>query len=121
MSFIALTRFTRAVLCERKDAVMKTHIKALGAIGSAGALMLLTLIGSGGAALASPSSVGPAQGTFVGSLKVPGSFQPAAASFVSPAWGVVLGQSGHTSRAQLAVRQHPGHGGVRARGVRGGR
>jgi hypothetical protein len=38
---------------------------------------------------------------------VPHSFQPAAASFVSPAWGVVLGSAGctagHACRAQLAV------------------
>jgi hypothetical protein len=86
---------------------MNTHIaKVLGAAGSAGALALLCLIGAGGAASASPSSVqrGPVG---VVALKMPGSFQPAAASFVSPTWGVVLGTTGCTTsracRAQLAV------------------
>jgi hypothetical protein len=86
---------------------MKKHImKALGAVGSAGALTLLCLIGAGGAASASPSPAQPAHTVPVSSLRVPGSFQPAAASFVSPAWGVVLGGSGsasHVYRAQLAV------------------
>jgi hypothetical protein len=86
----------------------KTRImKALGAAGSAGALALLCLIDAGGAASASPSSVQPGPVVPVASLRVPGSFQLAAASFVSPAWGVVLGGSGcitsHACRAQLAV------------------
>ncbi len=86
---------------------MKTHImKALGAVGSAGALTLLCLVGAGAAASASPPPAQPAHAVSVSALKVPGSFQPAAASFVSPAWGVVLGGSGsasHVYRAQLAV------------------
>jgi hypothetical protein len=90
---------------------MKMHIiKAFGAAGSAGALILLCLTGVGGAASASPSPVQPAHAVPVSSLAPPGSFQPVAASFVSPAWGVVLGGSGCTAktatqvcRAQLAV------------------
>ena len=92
---------------------MKMHIiKALGAAGSAGALGLLCLIGAGDAASASPSPVQPAGPATVSSLRMPGGFQPAAASFVSPTWGVVLGSAGHTaghaSRAQLAVTDDGG-------------
>lgn len=67
--------------------------------------------GSGAAAarpapVRSPAAAGSA-GTVPASLEVPAGFQPAAASFVSPAWGVVLGGSGCTldrpCRAQLAV------------------
>jgi hypothetical protein len=84
---------------------MKTRIiKVLGAAGSAGALTLLCLIGASGAASASPAQAQPAQAAAVASLR---GFQPAAASFVSPSWGVVLGGSGdtggHVYRAQLAV------------------
>ena len=86
---------------------MTTHIaKALGAAGAAGALALLCLIGAGGAASASASPVQPGPAG-VAPLKVPGSFEPAAASFVTPTWGVVLGTTGCTAsracRAQLAV------------------
>jgi len=92
--------------------MMKTHImRALGAAGLAGALTLLGVIGAGGAAAGGAAAASPAtQAAYtapVGSLKVPGNFQPGAASFVSPTWGVVLGGSGCTiSRpcpAQLAV------------------
>lgn len=84
---------------------MKTRVmKVLGAAGSAGALTLLCLIGAGGAASASPAPAQPAQAAEAASLR---GFQPTAASFVSPAWGVVLGgfgyTSGHAYRAQLAV------------------
>jgi hypothetical protein len=86
---------------------MRTHItRALAAAGLAGALTLLGLTGASSAASASP----PVQATHtvtVASLKVPASFQPGAASFVSRTWGVVLGGSGGTvsqpARAQLAV------------------
>lgn len=85
---------------------MKTRImRALGAAGLAGAVTLLGLAGASCAASAAPAQA--AYTAPVGSLKVPGNFQPGAASFVSPAWGVVLGGSGCTiSRpcpAQLAV------------------
>jgi hypothetical protein len=85
---------------------VKTRImKALGGAGSAGLLALLCLTGAG-SACASPAPVQPGP-VPVASPKVPGSFQPAAASFVSPAWGVVLGTGGctssHACRAQLAV------------------
>jgi hypothetical protein len=79
-------------------------MKALGAAGSAAALALLCLTGAGGAAAASPAQVGH---TAAASLKVPVSFQPATASFVTPAWGAVLGGSGcaisRPCPAQLAV------------------
>jgi hypothetical protein len=39
---------------------------------------------------------------------VPGSFRPAAASFVSPSWGVVLGSASRAYRAQLAVTADSG-------------
>ena len=86
---------------------MKTRIvKVLGAAGSAGALAVLCLIGAGSAASASPAPVRPGL-VAAASLRVPGRFQPAAASFVSPAWGVLLGAggctAGHACRAQLAV------------------
>lgn len=85
---------------------MKTHImRALGAAGLAGAVTVLGLIGASGAAAASPAQA--AYTAPVGSFKVPGNFEPAAASFVSPAWGVALGGSGctisHPCQAQLAV------------------
>jgi hypothetical protein len=87
---------------------MKTHIrKALGAAVSAGTLTVLCLTGAGGAAWAAPAPVQRGPIVHLASLTVPGSFEPAAASFVSPAWGVVLGGSGCTAsracRAQLAV------------------
>jgi hypothetical protein len=87
---------------------MKTHVRrALGAAVSAGALTLLCLTGTGGAAWASPALVQRGSVVSLASLTVPGSFQPAAASFVSPAWGVVLGGAGCTAsracRAELAV------------------
>ena len=87
---------------------MKTHVrKALGAAVSAGALMVLCLTGAGGAAWASPAPVQLGPVVRLASLTVPGSFQSAAASFVSPAWGVVLGGAGCTAsracRAELAV------------------
>ena len=100
---------------------MKTHIlRALGAAGLAGTLALLGLAAASCAAAAPPSAhapsssaqaaSSPARGGYtapVGSLKVPGTFQPGAASFTSPAWGVVLGGSGCTASgvcpAQLAV------------------
>jgi hypothetical protein len=82
-------------------------MRALGAAGSAGALMVLCLTGAGGAAWASPALVQRGPMVRVASLTVPGSFEPAAASFVSPAWGVVLGGAGCTAsracRVQLAV------------------
>ena len=82
---------------------MKTRVmRMLGAAGAVGALTLLGLVGTGGAASASSVSAQPAA-----SLRVPGGFQPEAASFTSPAWGVVLGGSGratgHGIRAELAV------------------
>jgi hypothetical protein len=88
---------------------MKTHIvKAFGTAGSAAALALLCLTGAGGAAAAATSPAQVAGHTVaVASLKVPASFQPTAASFVSPARGVALGGSGCTisrpCQAQLAV------------------
>lgn len=88
---------------------MKTHlVRALGTAGSAGALTLLCLTSAGCATAAAPA---PAQAPHAGpvaSLKVPRNFVPGAASFVSRAWGVVLGGSGctaghHLCPAQLAV------------------
>ena len=86
---------------------MKTHIiRAFGVAGLAGALSLLCLTGAGGAAAASPPAQA-AHAAAVGSVKVPGDFQPGAASFVSRFRGVVLGGSGCTTSrpcpAQLAV------------------
>jgi hypothetical protein len=86
---------------------MKTSVmKALSAAVSAGALAVLCLTGAGGAAWASSAPVQRGPIVHVASLTVPGSFEPAAASFVSPNWGVVLGASGCTAsracRAQLA-------------------
>jgi photosystem II stability/assembly factor-like uncharacterized protein len=86
---------------------MKTHImRALGAAGLAGALSLLCLTGASSAASASPAAQA-AHTVPVAALKVPGNFQPGTASFVSRAWGVVLGGSGCTNgrpcQAQLAV------------------
>ena len=87
---------------------MKTHVrKALGAAVPAGALTVLCLAGAGGTAWASPAPVQRGPVVRLAWLTVPGSFQPAAASFVSPAWGVVLGGAGCTAsracRAELAV------------------
>jgi photosystem II stability/assembly factor-like uncharacterized protein len=85
---------------------MKTRImKVLAAAGSAGALTLLYLVGASGAASASPAPAQPAQPAQAAAVASLRGFQPAAASFVSPAWGVALGGSGygHTYRAQLAV------------------
>ena len=87
---------------------MKTRIiKALSAAGSAGALTLLCLVGAGSAASASPALVQRGPVVHLASLTVPGGYQPAAASFVSATWGVVLGGAGCTAgracRAQLAV------------------
>ena len=87
--------------------MLKTHvIKALSAVGSAGALMVLCVVGAGGAAWASPAPVQPRPSVHLAALTVPGSFRPAAASFVSATWGVVLGGAGCTAsracRAQLA-------------------
>ena len=92
---------------------MKTHImKALGVAGSAGALILLGMTGAVGVASASPSPAQSAPAAAVAALRVPGGFQPAASSFVTPAWGVVLGGSGvtpgHAVRAQLAVTADAG-------------
>ena len=90
-------------------------MRALSAAGSAGALTLLCLTGAGGAASASSA---PVQSGAV--VTVPGSFEPAAASFVSPTWGVVLGGAGCTAsracRAQLAVTAD---GGARWSALRG--
>jgi hypothetical protein len=86
---------------------MKTRI--LKVLGAAGALALLCLTGAGSAASASAVSAASVQSrpVPVAALGVPGSYRPAAASFVSPAWGVVLGADGCTPgracRAQLAV------------------
>jgi hypothetical protein len=93
---------------EGKEVVVKARtMKALGAAGSAGALTLLCLIGPGRAASASPAPVQPWPAVHLAAVTVPSSFQPTAASFVSAAWGVVLGGSGCTGsracRAQLAV------------------
>ena len=87
---------------------MKRHVrKALGAAVPAGALTVLCVAGAGGAAWASAAPVQRGPVVRLAWLTVPGSFQPAAASFVSPAWGVVLGGAGCTAsracRAELAV------------------
>jgi hypothetical protein len=100
---------------------MKTHLmQVLSAAGSAGALTLLCMIGAGGAASPAPAPVQPGPGVHVASLTVPGSFEPAAASFVSATWGVVLGGSGCTAsracQAQLAVTAD---GGARWSAIRG--
>jgi photosystem II stability/assembly factor-like uncharacterized protein len=92
----------------KKDVAMEMHLmRALGTAGSAGALTLLCLTGAGGAAAAAPSPAQAAPARPVASLSVPGNFVPGAASFASPAWGVVLGGSGctfgHLCPAQLAV------------------
>lgn len=90
---------------------MKTRVmKMLGAAGAMGALTLLGLAGGGTAAAASAPAQ-PAHPVSVASPRLPG-FQPAAASFTSAAWGVVLGGSGHAAghavRAQLAVTADSG-------------
>jgi photosystem II stability/assembly factor-like uncharacterized protein len=87
---------------------MRTRImKVLGAAGSAGALTLLCLIGASGAASASAAPAQPAQVAQAAAAAGLQGFQPAAASFVSPARGVLLGgfgcTGGHACRAQLAV------------------
>ncbi len=82
-------------------------MKPLSAARSAGALTVLCLVGVGCAAQASPAPVQPGPVARLAAPPVPGSFQPVAASFVSSAWGVVLGGAGCTAsracRAQLAV------------------
>lgn len=85
---------------------MKARImKALGIAGTAGALSLTLLIGTGTTASGSTTAQAQPTGTApVATLRVPG-FQPAASSFVSTKWGVVLG----TSRSLI------GHHGYRAR------
>ncbi len=87
---------------------MRLHlVRALGSAGSAGALALLCLAGAACAAAASHAPAPSAPAVPAGSPAVPGTFLPGAASFVSPAWGVVLGGSGCTTGrlcpAQLAV------------------
>lgn len=81
----------------------KRVMKAFGALGSAVALSLLCLVNAGGAATASAASAPAAHPAPAVALRVPGSFRPTAASFVSPAWGVVLGSASRAYRAQLAV------------------
>jgi photosystem II stability/assembly factor-like uncharacterized protein len=86
---------------------MKTHVlKVLSAAGAAGALILTGLFGAGGAAAAAVAPAQPAHPGPVASLRLHG-FQPAAASFTSATWGVVLGGSNHGAgravRAQLAL------------------
>lgn len=89
-------------------------IKALGIAGTAGALSLTFLIGTGATAFGSTTAQAqPAKTAAVASLRVPG-FQPAASSFVSPTWGVVLGTSRSlignygVYRAQLEVTSDGG-------------
>jgi photosystem II stability/assembly factor-like uncharacterized protein len=77
--------------------------RALGALGSALALSLVCLAGTGSAATASPAAAKAAGVTSAGALSEFGGFQPAAASFTSPNWGVALGSAAHTGRALLAV------------------
>ena len=83
---------------------MKTRImKALGAAGAMGALTLLSLAGAASASAAPAQSAHPVTAA---SPRLHG-FQPEAASFTTPTWGVVLGGSGrtagHAARAELAV------------------
>lgn len=85
---------------------MRTRLmRILGGAAMAGTLSMACLIGTVGSAAASPA---PAQqGRSAATLFPRVGFQPAAASFVTPAWGVVLGAgpgfAGHVSRARLAV------------------
>jgi photosystem II stability/assembly factor-like uncharacterized protein len=83
---------------------MKTHLmKVLSAVGAAGALTVLSLAGAGGAAAASAAPAQPAHSAAVTPLRLHG-FQPAAASFTSPTWGVALGGSSRgTGLTRLAV------------------
>ena len=83
---------------------MKTHVlKMLSAAGAAGAL-ILGLVGGAGAAAAAPAQ--PAHPAPVAPLRLHG-FQPTAASFTSPTWGVALGGADHgiglARLARLAV------------------
>jgi hypothetical protein len=82
---------------------MKTHVmKVLSAAGAAGALILLSLAGAGGGAAAAAAPAQPAYPASVAPLRLHG-FEPAAASFTSPTWGVALGGSGRgAGRARLA-------------------
>ncbi len=83
---------------------MKQRImKALGALGSALALSVACLAGTGGAATASPLAASGANGASVSALSEFGGFQPSSASFASPDWGVALGSAARTGRALLAV------------------
>jgi len=81
-------------------------MRVLAAVVIAVVCAVVAGCGSGAAPARSPAAADSA-GAVPASLKVPDGFQPAAASFVSPAWGVVLGGSGctlsRTCRAQLAV------------------
>lgn len=84
---------------------MKTHImKVLGG-AMAGALSMACVIGAVGSAAASPAPAQQARSAVTLFPRV--GFQPAAASFVSPTWGVVLGgapsAAGHAIRARLAM------------------
>ncbi len=91
---------------------MGTHfVRAVGAVAAAAALTVLGLadVGTVGAA-AAPRSAATGRAT-----KVPASFQPTAAGFISPAWGVAISPAwgvalggvgctvGHTCRARLAA------------------
>src|SRR5689334_2162523 len=80
----------------------KRIMKVFGALGSVVALSVLCLANAGGAT-ASAASAQAAHPALAAAPSVPGSFRPTAASFVSPAWGVVLGSAGSAHRAQLAV------------------
>ena len=59
------------------------------------------------ALLIAPAAASAQAASATAAAKVPASFQPAAQSFITPSWGVVLGgvgcQPGHTCRARLAV------------------
>jgi hypothetical protein len=78
-------------------------MKVLSAVGAAGALTVLSLAGAGGAAAASAAPAQAAHSAPVAPLRLHG-FQPAAASFASPTWGVALGGSSRgTGLARLAV------------------
>ena len=85
---------------------MKTHVfKVLSAAGVAGAL-IVGLVSGGGAAAATAAPAQSARPAPVAPLRLHG-FQPAAASFTSPTWGVALGGASHgpglARLARLAV------------------
>lgn len=90
---------------------MRIHImKVLGGAAMAGALSTVCLIGAAGPAAASPA---PAQQAHSSATPFPRvGFQPAASSFVSPTWGVVLGgapsTAGNFSRVRLAMTSDGG-------------